>query len=124
MNTNVSKWRTAVAVTMGGAMLATSAITESGAGSPSAPRGAKSIKAIQQALKDNGHDPGEVDGAMGPRTRAALRDYQQKEGLKATGTPDAETTAKLAAAVSTESSDASSATGTSKDSFTGVTQTR
>jgi hypothetical protein len=82
MKTNVSKWRTALAVTMGGAMLATSAITESAAGSPPPTGGADSIKAVQQALKDKGHDPGEVDGAMGPKTRAALRDYQQKEGLQ------------------------------------------
>ena len=58
------------------------------------------VKAVQQALKDKGFDPGEVDGAMGPQTQAALRDYQTKEGLKATGTADAETMAKLTAAVS------------------------
>ena len=38
---------------------------------------------------------GEIDGKMGPRTQAALRDYQQKQGLKATGQLDAETSAKL-----------------------------
>ena len=81
MKPNAWDWRTAVAVTMGGAMLVTTAITESGAGSPPASAGAESIKAVQQALKDKGHDPGTVDGAMGPKTEAALRDYQQKEGL-------------------------------------------
>jgi peptidoglycan hydrolase-like protein with peptidoglycan-binding domain len=53
------------------------------------------VKAVQQALKDKGHDPGDIDGVMGPKTQAALRDYQQKEGLKATGRLDAETSAKL-----------------------------
>jgi peptidoglycan hydrolase-like protein with peptidoglycan-binding domain len=56
---------------------------------------AEQVKAVQQALKDKGHDPGDVDGKMGPKTQAALRDYQQKEGLKATGRLDTETAAKL-----------------------------
>jgi len=53
------------------------------------------MKAVQQALKEKGHDTGDVDGKMGPKTQAALRDFQQKEGLKATGRADAETMAKL-----------------------------
>jgi hypothetical protein len=56
---------------------------------------ADQVRAVQQALKDQGHDPGEIDGKMGPKTQAALRDYQQKQGLKATGQLDAETSAKL-----------------------------
>ena len=56
---------------------------------------ADQVRAVQQALKDQGHDPGDIDGKMGPRTQAALRDYQQKQGLKATGQLDAETSAKL-----------------------------
>ena len=56
---------------------------------------AEQVKAIQQALKEQGHDPGEIDGIMGPKTQAALRDYQQKQGLKATGRLDSETSAKL-----------------------------
>lgn len=57
--------------------------------------GAEQVKAAQQALKDKGHDPGEVDGKMGPKTQAAVRDFQSKEGLKATGRLDNETRAKL-----------------------------
>ena len=149
MKTIVSKWTTAVAVTVGGVMLATSAIAQSGAASSPAggsadtsksdapkssadttksearksnpdttksdapkPEAMKTapaqdtaqkadrtrVKAMQQALKDKGHDPGSVDGEMGPKTEAAIRDYQQKEGLTATGTADAETMAKLTAA--------------------------
>jgi len=56
---------------------------------------ADQVRAVQQALKDQGHDPGEIDGKMGPKTQAALRDYQQKQGLKATGQLDGETSAKL-----------------------------
>lgn len=151
MKTNVSKWTTALAVTVGGVMLATSAIAQSGAVSAPAggsadttksdarkssadttksdapkPEALKSapaqdtaqkadrtqVKRMQQALKDKGHDPGAVDGEMGPKTEAALRDYQQKEGLTATGNADAETMAKLTAAASPSGG---SATGTSKD---------
>ncbi len=53
------------------------------------------VMAVQQALKDKGHDPGTIDGKMGPRTRAAVADYQKAEGLKQTGRLDDETRAKL-----------------------------
>jgi peptidoglycan hydrolase-like protein with peptidoglycan-binding domain len=53
------------------------------------------IMAAQQALKDKGRDPGMIDGKMGPRTRAALTDYQKAEGLKVTGRLDNDTRAKL-----------------------------
>jgi peptidoglycan hydrolase-like protein with peptidoglycan-binding domain len=53
------------------------------------------VMAAQQALKDKGHDPGTIDGKMGPRTRAAVADYQKAEGLKQTGRLDDETRAKL-----------------------------
>jgi peptidoglycan hydrolase-like protein with peptidoglycan-binding domain len=67
----------------------------------------KQVKAVQQALKDKGHDPGDVDGRMGPKTQAALRDFQQKEGLKTTGRADAETMAKLGVEAKTSSPAAS-----------------
>jgi peptidoglycan hydrolase-like protein with peptidoglycan-binding domain len=66
------------------------------------------VKAIQQALKDQGHDPGDIDGIMGPKTQAALRDYQQKQGLKATGRLDAETSAKLGVEAKTSAAPSSS----------------
>jgi peptidoglycan hydrolase-like protein with peptidoglycan-binding domain len=53
------------------------------------------VMAAQQALKDKGRDPGMIDGKMGPRTRAALTDYQKAEGLKVTGRLDNDTRAKL-----------------------------
>lgn len=53
------------------------------------------VTAVQQALKDRGHDPGEIDGALGPKTRAALREFQKKEGLKVSGRIDSATLARL-----------------------------
>lgn len=44
-----------------------------------------SVRQTQQALKDKGYDPGPVDGVNGPKTQAALRQYQQKENLDEDG---------------------------------------
>jgi|SRR5215470_10103354 len=69
--------------------------THSGKGGMAKGGSAEQVRAVQQALKDKGHDPGEVDGKMGPKTQAALRDFQSKEGLKSSGRLDGETMAKL-----------------------------
>jgi peptidoglycan hydrolase-like protein with peptidoglycan-binding domain len=53
------------------------------------------IKRVQEALKEKGHDPGPVDGILGPRTSEALKQFQQANGIEATGTLNAETKAKL-----------------------------
>jgi localization factor PodJL len=67
--------------------------------SHSAHRGSKTgqpeVKSAQEALKAKGYDAGASDGAMGPRTRAALRNFQKAEGLRATGRLDADTRSKL-----------------------------
>jgi peptidoglycan hydrolase-like protein with peptidoglycan-binding domain len=56
---------------------------------------AEQVKAAQQALKEKGYDPGAPDGRMGPKTQAALRDFQTKEGLKPSGRLDSDTMSKL-----------------------------
>ncbi len=43
------------------------------------------IRDAQQALKDKGYDPGPIDGINGPLTRAAVRNYQQKENIDVDG---------------------------------------
>jgi membrane-bound lytic murein transglycosylase B len=53
------------------------------------------VTAIQEALKEKGHDPGPIDGIIGPRTRAALREFQTAEGMQATGQPDTNTLTAL-----------------------------
>jgi peptidoglycan hydrolase-like protein with peptidoglycan-binding domain len=107
-------WTSATTLIVAGAMLAGSAFaqTTTPSGDAKAKEGTKSdsgmksdsgrmsggseqVKAVQQALKDKGHDPGAVDGKMGPKTQAALRDFQSKEGLKASGRLDTETMSKL-----------------------------
>lgn len=58
-------------------------------------KGAEQVRAIQQALEEKGHTPGDIDGIMGPKTRAALRQFQTAEGMEPTGRPDAKTLTAL-----------------------------
>jgi peptidoglycan hydrolase-like protein with peptidoglycan-binding domain len=53
------------------------------------------VRAAQQALRDKGFDPGPIDGIHGPRTSAAVRNYQKAEGLTATGRLDEQTRDRL-----------------------------
>jgi peptidoglycan hydrolase-like protein with peptidoglycan-binding domain len=102
---------------MGSASGTTSGSAASGASSPSAARspsasgdtqprsasaggqsqaaGDEKIKQVQQKLKDQGHDAGPVDGVMGPKTQAALKEFQSAKGLKDSGQLDRETMAAL-----------------------------
>jgi len=61
------------------------------------PAGAKSdrVRAMQEALKTKGFDPGPIDGVHGPQTTQAVRDYQKSENLTVTGRGDAATLEKL-----------------------------
>ena len=43
------------------------------------------ITKVQKQLTDLGYEPGSVDGAMGPKTRAAIRRYQVVVGLPVDG---------------------------------------
>jgi lysozyme family protein len=43
------------------------------------------IRDAQQVLKDKGFYDGAVDGIYGPKTRAAVRSYQEKQSLAADG---------------------------------------
>jgi hypothetical protein len=53
------------------------------------------VRDAQQALRDKGYEVGPVDGISGPRTQAAVRDFQQKEGLAVTGRLDQKTLSAL-----------------------------
>jgi murein L,D-transpeptidase YcbB/YkuD len=53
------------------------------------------ISKAQAALKNQGHDPGSIDGVIGPQTQQAIRAFQNASGLKETGRLDAETAKKL-----------------------------
>lgn len=53
------------------------------------------IKAVQAALNANGYECGKPDGAAGKKTKAAISQFQQDNGLIVTGTITHETLAKL-----------------------------
>lgn len=53
------------------------------------------VSQVQQALIDQGFDIGTVDGQMGPKTKAALKQFQQQKGLQASGKLDQQTLAAL-----------------------------
>jgi TPR repeat protein len=64
-------------------------------GSAAAPLTASRIAQVQRRLTAAGFDPGPADGTLGPKTRAALRQYQRTKGIPATGELDAQTLAAL-----------------------------
>jgi hypothetical protein len=49
------------------------------------------IRQVQQALEEKGFDAGPVDGILGPRTKDAVRNFQDRYGMKATGEIDNQT---------------------------------
>ncbi|MBO6757711.1 MAG: peptidoglycan-binding protein [Roseibium sp.] len=54
------------------------------------------VRTVQDMLRRLGHDPGPVDGLLGPRTRAAVRDFQRAHPpLKVDGVPGRATRAVL-----------------------------
>ena len=55
------------------------------------------VRRVQERLAATGFDPGPADGIAGPRTRAALRAFQEARGLDPTGEPDGPTLAELGA---------------------------
>lgn len=57
--------------------------------------GTKSVREIQKALKEKGFDPGKIDGIWGRNTIAAVKHFQQQQGLTADGIIGPKTTAAL-----------------------------
>jgi peptidoglycan hydrolase-like protein with peptidoglycan-binding domain len=83
--------------------------------------GDEQVKAAQQALKDKGHDPGTVDGKMGPKTQAALRDFQKAQGIEASGRLDTKTTQALGMDGKMSGTGSSSTSGSASPATSGTT---
>lgn len=118
------KWTSVLALGLVGALIAGPVWGQSGT-TPSTPSDAtksetkagkamarggnrEQVKAAQQALKDKGHDPGPIDGVMGPQTQTAVKGFQKAEGLKESGRLDNETMAKLGVEAKTSGTEPSS----------------
>lgn len=53
------------------------------------------VKQAQEKLSADGKDIGTADGQLGPKTQAALQEFQQENGLPQSGQLDRETIAAL-----------------------------
>lgn len=73
----------------------TGAMGGSAAGGGAQTLSSEQIREAQQALKDKGHDVGSIDGIWGPKTQKAVEDYQQQQGMTASGQLDTETLSSL-----------------------------
>ena len=61
----------------------------------SSPGAQAHVRAAQEKLKEKGYDPGPIDGIWGPRTAAAVGEFQRKENLTVTSRLDSNTLGKL-----------------------------
>lgn len=53
------------------------------------------VREVQTALQAKGYYSGEIDGIVGPKTRAGVREYQTDENLEVTGKVDKKTAESL-----------------------------
>jgi putative chitinase len=63
------------------------------------------IKKLQEALKEKGFDPGNIDGSFGPGTEAAVIAFQRSEGLVPDGIAGMRTLAALGMAAAPQPED-------------------
>ena len=66
-------------------VLSAAQINQRGVVSSRPPEGPELVKRLQKALSEHGFDSGPVDGAIGKRTRSAVRNYQTSAGLEPDG---------------------------------------
>ena len=72
------------------------------------------VKQAQEKLSAAGHDAGTPDGKVGPKTQAAVKEFQESKGLQASGKLDQETLAALE--IGTPEGTTSSSAGSSSPS--------
>lgn len=65
------------------------------------------VRDVQMRLSRMGYPVGEVDGTLGPRTRTAVRGFQQHRGFRPSGHLDQQTLAALDVATGPATSGAS-----------------
>jgi peptidoglycan hydrolase-like protein with peptidoglycan-binding domain len=73
--------------------------------------GQAEVRQAQERLKELGYYEGAIDGVYGPKTAEAIREYQQGQGLTATGRLDQETAQALQIGEVAETTEATLASG-------------
>jgi peptidoglycan hydrolase-like protein with peptidoglycan-binding domain len=71
-------------------------------------QGEQTIRQAQEQLSSKGHAV-QADGKLGPKTQAAVKEFQQSEGIQASGRLDQETLAALGVSEGSAGAGASSA---------------
>ncbi len=74
------------------------------------------VKQAQEKLSAAGMDAGQADGKLGPKTQAAVKDFQQSKGIQASGQLDRQTLAALGVSGSSGSSTSSPSASASSPS--------
>jgi peptidoglycan hydrolase-like protein with peptidoglycan-binding domain len=87
------------------------------AGEPQLRRGSDGawVSHLQSLLQAEGADPGAIDGDFGPRTEAAVRAYQEANGLRVDGIVGPETWGSLVQDSGQDAGDAGGAGGAGED---------
>ncbi len=78
------------------------------------------IRQIQQALSDQGFNPGDVDGQWGPQTEQALTEFQTQQNLSRTADLDQETLSALGVQVASMDDASDIDSGTTGSGTTGA----
>ena len=87
-----------------------------------APDSGDDVREAQQTLLDIGYWPGPIDGILGSRTRAAIRQYQRDENLPVTGWLDADTARRVEEARRTHDADRMKIQGMDTDNDGAITR--
>jgi len=78
------------------------------------------MRAVEEALKAKGYQPGKIDGVVDDEARAAIRQFQKDNGFSVTGMVDQKTADRLGVRISSKSgrstSESSGRRGGSSDS--------
>lgn len=77
-----------------GASQSSSSYSQDASAGASAQHDAEKVRKVQEQLSDKGHDVS-ADGIWGPETEQALKDFQQAQGMEATGELNQQTLSAL-----------------------------
>jgi peptidoglycan hydrolase-like protein with peptidoglycan-binding domain len=74
------------------------------------------VKQAQEKLSAAGMNAGQADGKLGPKTQAAVKEFQQSKGIQGSGKLDQQTLAALGVSGSSGSASTGASSGASSGS--------